>query len=474
MTDRTGIVTPVRSGASSTKFVTWNVKGLNNPNKRSRVFSHLRKLRADVVYLQESHLRIGDHSRLRNSKFDKIYHSGFDCKARGVAILISKTTHFSATNVISDKQGRYLIVTGILCRVPVLLVNIYAPNFDNVDFANDLLGKLPSLNSHRLILGGDLNCVIDPALDRSSSRVISPSAMATSFSDFLLQNGCVDPWRFRNPRAREYSFFSPVHHSYSRIDYLFIDRALLPDVSSSEYLPIVISDHGPLSLDITFSAHARSSPRWRFNSLLLSDKGFCDYISTSIDNFLYSNQDDTTSHSLLWESLKAYLRGQIISYSSYADKTHRAKLDKLAKAILDLDHIYAAAPTPDLYKQRLNLQSEFDLLSTKDAERLLLHSRATYFEHGEKASRLLAHQLKRRAASRLIPQTLDPTGSLTSEPKAINDAFKSFYSALYSSEFPSDTANMTRFLDELEAPMVDSVAADDLDSPLLLRRSSNL
>lgn len=249
--------------------------------------------------------------------------------------------------------------------------------------------------------------------------------MAKSFSDSMSLNGCADPWRYQHPQSREYSFFSHVHHSFSCIDYFFIDRALLPRVASSEYLPIIISDHGPLALDIVLSIQPRTLPYWRFNSLLLSDAKFCDKISTFINDFLIFNQTNSTSYSLLWESLKAYLRGQIISYSSYLNKAHKAKLDELSKAILKFDHQYALTLSSALYKQCLSLQSELDLLSTQDAERLLLRSRGTFYEHGNRASWLLAHQLKRCAASRLIPQIRD---NLISDPSGINDTFKSFYS----------------------------------------------
>ena len=56
-------------------FLSWNIKGLNNPVKRSRVFSHLKKLKADVVFLQETHLLNKDHSRLHNSWFSQVFHS---------------------------------------------------------------------------------------------------------------------------------------------------------------------------------------------------------------------------------------------------------------------------------------------------------------------------------------------------------------------------------------------------------------
>ena len=50
---------------------------------------------------------------------------------------------------------------------------------------------------------------------------------------------------------------------------------------------------------------------------------------------------------------------------------------------------------------------ELDLLLTSEAEQLLLRSRRLVYEHGDKAGRLLAQQLKAKTASNQITQTLD-------------------------------------------------------------------
>ncbi len=158
------------------------MKGLNGPIKRSKVLTHLKLQKPDVVFLQETHLRLKDQCRLQTRWTSHIFHSNFDSRSRGVAILINKTVHFSIDNVISDMNGRYVIVKGKISQTPVVLANVYAPNFDNAHFAQDLLSKLPALNTHLLIFGGDLNCVIDPDLDKSSSVMKAPSAMSKIFS----------------------------------------------------------------------------------------------------------------------------------------------------------------------------------------------------------------------------------------------------------------------------------------------------
>lgn len=459
-TGRANIATP-------TRFITWNVKGMNCPKKRSKVLSHLKHLKAEIIFLQETHLRISDHARLRKSWIGQVFHSSFNSKSRGVAILIDKKIQFSASTTISDPQGRYMVVVGTLLQTPVLLVNVYAPNFDDASFANRLLSSLPGLDTHLMIFGGDLNTVINPALDRSSSSTTTQSSMSRAFSLFMDQNGCVDPWRFNNPNSKEFSFFSHVHHSFSRIDYFFIDRSLLPAVVSSDYQAIVISDHAPLSLDLSFATPKGDPPQWRLNSLLLSDQTFCEYITSSIDTFISINKSDSVSHSLLWETLKAFLRGQIISFSAHKNKTEKAAITNLTNSISDLDRAYSSNPTAELYKKRLNLQTEFNLLSTKRAEKLLLHTRGSLYEYGDKASRLLAHQLKQKAASRMIPQIRDSTNILLSNPSDINLTFKSFYSSLYQSEL-TDTVDIDAFFNNLDIPKVTRETASALDSPISL------
>uniref|UniRef100_A0AAR2IU02 Endonuclease/exonuclease/phosphatase domain-containing protein n=1 Tax=Pygocentrus nattereri TaxID=42514 RepID=A0AAR2IU02_PYGNA len=71
------------------------------------------------------------------------------------------------------------------------------------------------LDSHCLILGGDFNCCLDPVLDRSSLTAVPLSKSGKIIKVFLEQYALLDPWRLLNPNKREYSFFSPVHQTYS-------------------------------------------------------------------------------------------------------------------------------------------------------------------------------------------------------------------------------------------------------------------
>lgn len=60
-----------------------------------------------------------------------LYHSKFSARARGAAILIHRSIPFELADVLSDPNGRYIIITGKLRDVSVIMANIYAPNWDD-------------------------------------------------------------------------------------------------------------------------------------------------------------------------------------------------------------------------------------------------------------------------------------------------------------------------------------------------------
>ncbi len=195
----------------------------------------------------------------------------------------------------------------------------------------------------------------------------------------------------------------------------FLDKALLPLVSYSEYSAIVISDHAPHSLNLNFTHIKGRTNQWRFDSGLLTDEQFCEYISHNIDVFIETNKSESVSPSLLWETFKVVIRGHVISYMGYKYKQRKQKLQDLVNSIVEIDRQRLKNPTPELYA-KLELKMEFDLLCTKNAEFVLRRTKATYYEYGDKAGRLLASHLKGLAASRLITQIYDSSDSSTKNP----------------------------------------------------------
>lgn len=445
-------------------IISWNVKSLNHPVKRKKFLSHLSQLNVGIAFLQETHLRICDQSRLRGTWIGQLYHSSFNNKSRGAAILINKNVPFVMSKVEVDTSGRYVIVTGRLCETPVILANVYAPNWDDESFFSTLFSRLPDINSHYLILAGDFNSTFSP-FDRSSPRVIPQSRAVQTIELFLQTYSVTDVWHFQNPTSRCYSFFSHVHKTFSRIDNFFIDNRFLPIVSKCEYQTIIISDHAPLLMRLDMPTSQDVYRSWRLNSLWLSDECFVQFISSEISTFLEYNKTPDMSSSTIWESMKAYLRGQIISYCAKQKKEETAHLKKLIDNISQVDKLLAQTPSTDLYKKRLMLQTEFNLLSTKHTTNLLNKTRHKIYEHGEKIGRILAHQLRQRSAAQCISEITDESGTKHINHSQINQTFYRFYSSLYTSESHKDESLFRSFFDTLNIPSVKQEKASELEQP---------
>lgn len=103
------------------------------------------------------------------------------------------------------------------------------------------------------------------------------------------------------------------------------------------------------------------------------------------------------------------------------------------------------APTAELYQKWLCLQTELDLASTSKGEQLLFKSQHTFFEFGDKAGKLLAHQACQAAALLQINQIKTTSGLVTTDHKEINDAFVPFFVNLYSSDYDNGASELVFF-----------------------------
>ena len=137
-------------------------------------------------------------------------------------------------------------------------------------------------------------------------------------------------------------------------------------------------------------------------------------------------------------------------------------MNELVNTIKDIDQRHSAAPSADLYKERIALQTEFNSLTSAHTQGLFLKSRMTHYEHGERASKLLCHQLRQSTVDNLVTEITTPEGNITSDQVAINDQFRAFYANLYSSDIPTDSSS-TDFFRSLQLTLLSPEEASSLD-----------
>lgn len=277
------------------KIAGWNVKGLNNGIKRKKILTYLKLSRVDIAFIQETHMCKSEALKLKCSWVGKVFSSPGTGKSRGVSVLIHKAVSFTETKVITDKEGRFILVYGQLLDTPIILCNIYAPNADTPAFFHNLSQYLLELEGAQMVVGGDFNQILDQDLDRSLPRRGTESKSVVAIRQMTSDLGLNDIWRTMHPEGREYSFYSPPHNVYTRIDYFLISEALVNNSIDSSIGNIVISDHAPIFLCLGNILQIPQSRRWRLNVSLIKESGFIKLIRDEIQFYKQTNnREDTT------------------------------------------------------------------------------------------------------------------------------------------------------------------------------------
>lgn len=108
------------------KLITWNVNGLNSPNKRRMIFHWLRKQKCNIICLQETHIRRKDLKYLLQKNLGANFCSLALQKKREVALYLKE--ELEPKQIFRDTDGRYIAVEATINYTKTLIVGIYAPN----------------------------------------------------------------------------------------------------------------------------------------------------------------------------------------------------------------------------------------------------------------------------------------------------------------------------------------------------------
>ena len=85
-----------------------------------------------------------------------------------MAILIPNAVNFEFKSKIEDKEGRYILVKGILDNKEVTLLNVYAPPGHTKSLFKKIFDLIATESYGTLIFGGDLNVQLQPGLDTTN------------------------------------------------------------------------------------------------------------------------------------------------------------------------------------------------------------------------------------------------------------------------------------------------------------------
>ena len=104
-----------------------------------------------------------------------------------------------------------------------------------------------------------------------------------------------DIYRTLDPNTTEYTLFSSVHGTFSRIDHILGHKSGLNRYQKIGILPCIFSDHNALKLQLTHKKLGRISNTWRLRTILLKDERVNQEIREELKRFVEINENEDTT-----------------------------------------------------------------------------------------------------------------------------------------------------------------------------------
>ena len=318
--------------AEQIKLFSVNVKGLNSPQKRKKIFNKLVKLKADIIFIQETHIKEKDKKLLVMPRLGETFIASNQQKKKGVAIFIKK--HLKPKMVFASEDGRLLMVEISYQGEEILLVNIYAPNESQHNFFSQLKNQLTGKAEQKICIMGDFNAIISKEKDTSTSsrnkKKRSRNIIPKVFLEMAEELSLIDIWRTRNPNKKDYTFYSNRHNSWSRIDNCWISAELTHQVNEIDILPNTYADHNPIWMNLGLIPKRGS---WKLNTHLLREEIFLNKIKKELEFFFETNKPQDTERTVIWDAAKAFFRGWAIEHNIQRKKERNKQYQTLIKSL---------------------------------------------------------------------------------------------------------------------------------------------
>ena len=116
------------------------------------------------------------------------------------------------------------MIKGLIQEEYITIVNIYASNIGAPQYIRQMLTAIKGEIDINTIILGDFNTPL-LSMDRSFKMKINKETQA--LNDTLNKKNLIDIYRTFHPKITEYSFFSSVHGTFSRIDHILGHKSSL-------------------------------------------------------------------------------------------------------------------------------------------------------------------------------------------------------------------------------------------------------
>lgn len=449
------------------RLMSINVNGIHGYEKRKKVLNWLVKKHSDIYFIQETYIQKSFEKYFKVQWKGDMFLAPGTNHSKGVAILIKNNVEYELVSSHIDNDGRYVILEMKIQDKLFMLVNIYAPcssTQDQLPFYNKLKDILLDVctDDHYVVVGGDLNIIMNPAMDRQGGNPKQNQAVLDTVAEIMESLDIIDIWRVRNPYLRQFTWRKTNPLIQSRLDYWLISNSLQDWVERAEINPAISSDHSSIHVNFESGDAGKHGPSyWKFNDSLCNDSSYKEFLHQELSNWSnkYSDIDDKR---LFWELIKFETRSFTQKYCKCKAKERNEEVRKLESKLKEAENQLDMNPTEENKTVWENVKAELNEYYEYVTKGIIVRSRANWVEKGEKSNKFFLGLEKGNKGKSTIRCLLNDKDEECRDQKNILDEIKKFYSSLYSKKnVDLNLPSSKRFL---ESDSIPKLSGDDQES----------
>ena len=438
---------------SSVHILTLNVQGLRDKNKQKRVFEWSKQQRANILFLQETHLTTDIIQNFNNQFNGTVLHSCGTSNSRGVAVLIHTSVSHNILSVHCDTGGRFILVNIEIDNNCYSLTNIYAPNNPNErnSFFKSISENISELATGAIILGGDFNEILDTKLDRRNrpNTVPKRTKASNALGNLNKTHNLIDIWRVKHRQKIQFTWKRQTRNEASRIDYFCLQNDLESCVYSCDIRPAQISktSHLSVSLKLRINKETRGCGFWKINNSILQDKEYQSLIKSTIEKYNPGGENEELTCQRTWEKIKVDVREASQAYSKQKSKRLKSRCGILEDKLSSLHKIQDENVGHDnAQNEIIRIENELEDIYKYKAKGAQIRARVEWVEKGEKNTKFfLGLEKSKQTYKNLVKLTTDDGRTVTEKSEILKEQVK-FYSNLYTSKI-NNTIQMKQYFD---------------------------
>jgi hypothetical protein len=303
-------------------IVTANVQRLHDGRKRLTFFSKIRSNPGNIYLLNETGPPTAAQAAQWNQECLDVGLASLFTPGNNTAIVwkpspIIITTDDEQPNLLHDDFGQFSSHLSDMCftigSTVIRTVAIYVPAYGQLkkpylQSLNDLLRR--HRDSYSLVIGGDWNCVENPAIDQEDHGHINRYE-APPMRHLVAAHSLSDSFRVLNPKKRVYTNDPKAGRAQRRLDRIYLSSDLVPLIKScSNWIPIAKSTHVPVATRLWLPGAVDIGPgKFKLGTHIFTALPTQKYITTLVDQLFSSATLDHPDDPLAaWTVTKAKLQ----------------------------------------------------------------------------------------------------------------------------------------------------------------------